>query len=108
MVSRWFGGVKLGTGGLARAYQDSVLGNLESLPRAMSVSRVLCKIVLDYAYMDGIRRLLLSHEGEIRQESYSECAELLVSLPDDRVTDFCAAAAGVSNGSAAICAADCI
>ena len=32
VVTRWFGGIKLGTGGLARAYQESVQTNLLDLP----------------------------------------------------------------------------
>ena len=37
VVTRWFGGVKLGTGGLVRAYQDSVRENLATLPLAEKV-----------------------------------------------------------------------
>ena len=48
VVTRWFGGVKLGTGGLVRAYQDSVRENLATLPLAEKVPTVELDVQLDY------------------------------------------------------------
>ncbi|CAI3232410.1 YigZ family protein [uncultured Desulfovibrio sp.] len=102
VVSRWFGGVKLGTGGLVRAYQDSVRQNLESLVLCERVPQIRLMVTVDYACLDALRRLLPVHEVSIVDEDYAVAASLTLRLPEEQESAFCAALAGVSNG-AAIC-----
>lgn len=88
VVSRWFGGIKLGTGGLARAYQDAVLLNLESLPVVKSVPKSRWLIRANYAMLPVIQRILPKFEAEIEQTVYEADAELTVSVPVDRLDAF--------------------
>jgi uncharacterized YigZ family protein len=57
-VVRYFGGTKLGTGGLQRAYSDAVSAVLKDLPLNVKVSRTALSLVYDYAYEGAISRLL--------------------------------------------------
>jgi len=100
VVTRWFGGVKLGTGGLVRAYQDSVRENLAGLSTVERVPLALLEICLEYAHLDGLHRLLPSFEARIVQEDYQDTASLHLSLPEEHCEAFDRALAGLSNGAA--------
>ena len=61
-VVRYFGGTKLGTGGLQRAYSDAVVQVLESLALTMKVERCRLTIEYDYNFQGVITRLLEKYE----------------------------------------------
>ena len=103
VVSRWFGGVKLGTGGLVRAYQDSVRENLASLPLVERVPQVRLAVTVEYAHVDALRRLLPGFEARATDESYDAYAHLALLLPEEHLEQFKLALAGLSNGSARCC-----
>ena len=82
VVTRWFGGVKLGTGGLVRAYQDSVRENLATLPLAEKVPTVELDVQLDYAHLDRLHRLLPTFEARVCAEAYDQAARVRICLPE--------------------------
>ena len=100
VVTRWFGGVKLGTGGLVRAYQDSVRENLTGLALAEQVPLSRLECTVSYAHLDALRRLLPAFEAKIADEDYQAEARLRLSLPEEQAAAFCRAVAGASNGAA--------
>ena len=100
VVSRWFGGVKLGTGGLVRAYQDCVRENLASLPLVERVPQVRLAVTVEYTHVDGLRRLLPGFEARATDESYEAYAHLVLLLPEEHLEQFKLALASLSNGSA--------
>ena len=102
VVTRYFGGVLLGTGGLVRAYQDSVRENLSTLALAEQVPLAHLDLTLEYAHLNGLRRLLPTFEARITDEDYQATAGLGVSLPEEHLAAFLKAVAGMSNG-AAVC-----
>lgn len=57
-VVRYFGGTKLGTGGLQRAYSDAVVQVLDKLPLMEKVERCKLTIEYDYSFQGAIARLL--------------------------------------------------
>lgn len=87
VVSRWFGGVKLGTGGLVRAYQAATLENVERMPRVMLTARVHFRARCAYGQLDAFRRLLSDMEGGIESEEYGANVDFLFSLPADRIEE---------------------
>lgn len=99
VVSRWFGGIKLGAGGLARAYQDSVLENLKDLPLAMATPRGSWRLEAGYGCLDAVQRLLPQFEAELISGEYGEAALLLISAPLDRREELEQALAGASGGA---------
>lgn len=58
VVTRYFGGIKLGTGGLVRAYQGMVKLGLETLPTREHMIPARVEVVLDYPHITVFRRLL--------------------------------------------------
>lgn len=103
VVTRWFGGIKLGTGGLARAYQDSVAENIKTLPLVQKVDSQICALTLDYAFLDALHRLLPRFDIVVEEENYLEKTSFRLAVPKDKMAEFRSAAAGISNGSAIIC-----
>lgn len=98
VVTRFYGGVKLGTGGLVRAYSGAVKAALESLPltRKYSLSRVL--LTFPYQHVSSIRNLLESFGGKILTETYSEAISLTVDLPEEKAERFRQLAGDLTSG----------
>lgn len=80
-VVRYFGGVKLGAGGLVRAYTDAVaqaLLNAEKIPLIVTVS-VVCEF--DYA-LEGRVRYALEQEGiVIKQVEHAQQVKVYFDVP---------------------------
>jgi len=70
VVTRYFGGTKLGTGGLVRAYGDAVRAVLENTPRAAKVATHSVIIALPYPLYEQARRLVESHHGQSLDEDF--------------------------------------
>lgn len=70
VVTRYFGGTKLGTGGLVRAYGDAVKAVLAALPRAEKIPTHTVMLVCEYPYFDRIRLLVAAHHGQILDEAF--------------------------------------
>ncbi len=71
VVTRYFGGTKLGTGGLVRAYSDAVREVLRVLPLARRVRTHTVMIALNYAFFEPVRRLIHRHGGEVLDTTFA-------------------------------------
>lgn len=71
VVTRYFGGTKLGTGGLVRAYSDAVKAVLAILPLAQKVPTYTVMMAFPYNYVDRIRLLVGAHNGRILNEEFA-------------------------------------
>lgn len=71
VVTRYFGGTKLGTGGLVRAYSESVREVLRALPLAERVPTHTVMVAVPYALFERVRLLALAHHGEILDEDFA-------------------------------------
>lgn len=63
VVSRYFGGTKLGTGGLVRAYSEAARTVLASLKTTLNIKKQIIGLECSYALYERIRRLVSQHEG---------------------------------------------
>ena len=77
VVTRYFGGTKLGTGGLVRAYGDAVRAVLSVLPRAVKVPTYTAVIGAPYKFFERLRLLIAAHQGRILREDFA--AEVTVT-----------------------------
>jgi uncharacterized YigZ family protein len=102
VVSRWFGGVKLGTGGLVRAYQDAVRDNLTSLALAEQRASVQCIVETAYAHLDGLHRLLPRFEAAVTEQRCEDTVKLHITLPEEHSPDFVTALNGLTGGAVII------
>jgi uncharacterized YigZ family protein len=90
VVVRWFGGVKLGKGGLARAYAAAVRAAVERLPTVTRTPRFRLALAVPMARVGAIKRLLRPPGIEIESETWageSESAELVLLVDQDRRAD---------------------
>lgn len=72
VVSRYFGGIKLGAGGLVRAYSNSAQRALEQLSVTEKVPRSQVTMQLPYPYEAAIRHYLESIHATINNVRYDE------------------------------------
>ena len=88
MVIRYFGGTKLGTGGLARAYAQAVSHALETLPTREVVERDLYTLRLGFAN-EAIARAWCEEQAiPIEQADYDgDGVRLTIGWPRDNPLD---------------------
>lgn len=79
-VVRFFGGTKLGVGGLVQAYKTSAQLAIESASIVEKLIEVQLKIVFDYPEMDIVMRILKQHHVHILSQKLELNCELLVTV----------------------------
>jgi uncharacterized YigZ family protein len=84
VVVRWFGGTKLGKGGLARTYAAAVREALAGLPVACRVPMARIALEVPYERVGAVKRLIRPPEVELEGEEYGETARLVLSVQEDR------------------------
>ena len=89
VVSRYFGGVKLGKGGMVKAYTAAVKTALEQLSRAERVAWVSFLATFDYALVTPFERRLAEFEAEILDMDYGEKVGCRLRLPEENRDGFC-------------------
>lgn len=70
VITRYFGGTKLGTGGLVRAYSDSMREILSRIPKAQKVATVTVQIVSPYPLYDQINHLLSNSNAKVIHQDF--------------------------------------
>jgi uncharacterized YigZ family protein len=98
VVTRYFGGIKLGTGGLVRAYSGGVKAVLEALPRAEKVARVDLIASGPYHWVTPVARLLPAYEAEAIDQTFAVDVTWQIRLPEERASALAAALIEVSHG----------
>jgi uncharacterized YigZ family protein len=83
VVTRYFGGVKLGKGGLVRAYSSGVQLALASAPVVRKVERVRVRIRVAYRSGDAVRRVLEGGRIVVISESYGAEVQFEVAVPSE-------------------------
>lgn len=89
VVTRYFGGVKLGTGGLQRAYGNSVRQALIDLPTTLKVPTEQLHLICDYQQINDIEHHLKLFSGEIVEQEYGLEVSVNVQLPITNIDLFC-------------------
>lgn len=82
VVTRYFGGVLLGTGGLVRAYSEAVRAGLDASVMITRRRGVKLRIKVDYTGLGKIQYLLAKREIKTLESLYTEAVELTVLVPE--------------------------
>jgi uncharacterized YigZ family protein len=99
VVTRWYGGIKLGAGGLARAYGGTAAECLRLAPRVTIVAMGRLFICCDFAELALVTTRIRDMEGTIEQEVFvADGAELTVLAPLDRLEAIAARVVDLSRG----------
>ena len=81
VCTRYFGGVKLGTGGLSRAYAGGVKLLLQTLPTELKIKRVHVSVRVAYPHVESLQRLLDDLEVIVEHEDYGEEVRYQIAVP---------------------------
>lgn len=102
VVTRYFGGTLLGTGGLVRAYGDAVKAVLAELPRTEKVERQVLQLRLPYSLYEPMRLLVEEHGATVEDQQFDVGVTLLVRVDVDHAADLIAALTEQSGAQVAI------
>jgi uncharacterized YigZ family protein len=82
VVTRYYGGIKLGTGGLARAYRDAVKMALENAVFEEKQNRIRMSIHVEYQHLQEIQRICRDLDARMIEQTYGEKVLLVVAVPE--------------------------
>lgn len=88
VVVRYFGGIKLGAGGLVRAYSAAVSDAVGRATLTRVTPKVQLRVHVDFARETKIRHLANHYQGQILQVSYAADVMLEICLPADQSEQF--------------------
>jgi len=86
VVTRWYGGIKLGAGGLVRAYGAAAAECLRLAPREPLVALAIVELTCPFDDLGHVHAALALHKAVKQDEGFDEHgARLRVQVPADRV-----------------------
>lgn len=89
IVTRYFGGTLLGTGGLVRAYQKAVQEGLENCVVVEKQLGIKGKITCDYSLIGKIQYLMRTNAVLELETTYGEGVEVCFLIPKEQFATFC-------------------
>lgn len=103
VVTRWYGGIKLGAGGLARAYGGTAAECLRLAEHIPIVAMARLGLACDFAELPLLKARLRELGAEVVREQFNaDGAALAFELPAKRVAEAEARIAGLSRGRIAV------
>lgn len=98
VVTRYFGGTKLGTGGLIKAYGDAVREVLKQVKFATLLPTTTLVLVTPYRLYDQVVRLMESHDAVVLETEFLEDVIVTLRLKDEEVQAFTNMLGNLSSG----------
>ncbi len=102
VVTRYFGGILLGTGGLVRAYSGAVQQGLESLETVMKVPMRVVTLEISYAQEGMLRRMLDDFSAKIEEQTFGTNITFTLIMPSDQIENFEKTIIEETNGTAEV------
>lgn len=88
VVTRYFGGILLGTGGLVRAYSDATQKAIEKCIKVYKVEGIEIEVKIDYANLDIFKYYCKNNEINITKIDYAEDIILKMEMEKNRKNIF--------------------
>ena len=98
VITRYFGGTKLGTGGLVRAYGDAVKEVLETLPLAEKVPTHTVLMAVPYNFFEQVKLLIEVHNGRVLDEEFAADVTITAQFTVEQFDPFQDALRELSHG----------
>ncbi len=98
VVTRYFGGTLLGTGGLVKAYGDAVREVLKLVRWAVKVPTTTIGVQLPYALFEQVQRLAAAHAGEQLESQFLADVTLMLRFRDEQLDAFLKQLSNLSAG----------
>lgn len=102
VIARYFGGTKLGTGGLVKAYTETAQAVLADLAVTEKVERRSVQVTLPYAAYEPVKRLIGMYQGQVESEEFAAGVTLHLTFVADDLPDFQAALAEATSGQVTV------
>ena len=88
VVTRYFGGILLGTGGLVKAYQSSVKMALEAVPTRVRTKTKRIKFSVEHRFVNQVLRKIETANGRILEKNFDMDADFDVEILEDLAETF--------------------
>lgn len=102
VVTRYFGGIKLGAGGLVRAYTQSVSGALDQLVTTKTYITQKWVINIPYALLDSLEHRLASTNIQVGQKQFHNLITMELHVPESASKGLVGLLSEIGNGSITI------
>jgi len=106
VVTRYFGGTKLGTGGLVRAYGGAAKEVLAALPVTMKIAKADVGMSVSYSAYERLKLLLAAHQAEITHEEFAADVTVFARLPADQLPALAGALRNLTAGQSELITLD--
>ncbi|PJF44645.1 MAG: YigZ family protein [Phototrophicales bacterium] len=98
VTTRYFGGTKLGTGGLVHAYGQAAKEALLALPVETLIVRTLAGVDIPYSLYERVKLLLHEFDAEIDEEIFAADVTIVFRIPSDNTESFSERLRDLSSG----------
>ncbi len=88
VVIRYFGGIKLGAGGLTRAYGNTARQVIDGVELQMFVEMMELHFTIDYDKFQHFEYLLKKVDGQIIKQDFAAQIQITVKLPAEKIQEF--------------------
>lgn len=95
IIIRYFGGIKLGAGGLVRAYSGAAEKVMSELPLKQNIVECEKILMVDFAKEQLVRHWLSQHQGRVVNVKYDHQVQMRIAIIDDNIKALEAFAAGL-------------
>lgn len=102
VITRYFGGIKLGTGGLVRAYTSTAKLALNKAKIIEKVLHDLIKIRIDYTLLGKVQNAIINEGYYLNDTVFDDAVSLYVYTEVDKTDLFCEMITNITSGRADI------
>ncbi|NDJ85378.1 MAG: YigZ family protein [Chloroflexi bacterium] len=88
VITRYFGGTKLGTGGLVHAYGQTAREAVSAVELEQKIIRTTAGIEVPYHLFEQVKRLMAEYAADIDDEDFAADVTILFRIPKDNLTAF--------------------
>lgn len=102
VVTRYFGGILLGTGGLVRAYTAAASGALQQAELVSMRLVVDCTLRVPYALFEQVQRMVAASGAKLQEPEFSDAVTLCWRMPAGEEETLCRDLAELTRGGAEV------